>query len=127
MREEENEHPPGCDASEDDHVITLRIDFMMGLDDDGDEVVRAASIQSHVHGVPPMSAAETLLITAKQLVMQALAHTVFEGCPNEELKHALAEASSAVYMKSMIDNLPEKVQEVEFEIPDDLSEMLGEQ
>lgn len=127
MDYEDNEHPEGCDSGPDDHVVMLRVDFMMGVDDDGDPVARAASIQSHVHGVPPMSAAETLLIAAQQLVIQALAHTVFEGCPDEELKHAMAEASSLVYMKSMIDRLPDKVQEVEFEVPNDLSELLGEE
>jgi hypothetical protein len=127
MNDEEQEHPNGCDAGEDEHVITMRVDFVMGVDDDGDEVVRAASIQSHLHGVPPISGATTLLVAAKNLVIQALTHTVFEGCPDEALKAALAEASAVVYLKKLIDDLPSDVQEVEFVVPDDLSEMLGEQ
>lgn len=127
MHDEEREHPEGCDAGDDDHVMHLRIDFVMGRDEDGDEVAMAASIQSHIHGVPPMSAANTLLVAAQNLVMQALAHSVFEGCPDEELKHAMARASSLVYMKKMVDDLPQAVEAVDFSIPDDLSEMLGEQ
>jgi hypothetical protein len=126
MEDEEN-HGMECDAGDDDHIVAVRIEYLMGEDDDGDPVPRAASIQSHCHGVPPLAAAQTLLLTAQNFITQHLAHDTFESCPDEGLKHAMAAASAAVYMKKMIDDLPDLVDEVVFSVPNDLSELLGEE
>jgi hypothetical protein len=127
MSEEETDHSAHCSLGDDDHAVVVRIEYMVREDEDGDVTVMAANIQSHVHGVPPLDAARTLMITAQRLVAQGLADSIFDGCPDEGLKHALADASAGVYMKKMLEELPEGVEEIEFSVPNDLSEMLGEE
>jgi hypothetical protein len=120
---EENED--NCGAGDDDHTVRVNIEFFIEADEDAVHV-KGASIHSHIHGVPPVVAAQTLLIVAQRAVVGWLAHTAFDEIPSSEVAHAMAEASAAVYMKKMIDDLPDAVEALEITIPDNISELLGD-
>jgi hypothetical protein len=127
MANENEDHRLDCDAGAEDHRVTIRIDFVLDVDEDGDATPRAAAINTHIHGVPPMLAAQTLMLIAQRTVVQYLAHEVFEGCGDEEIQHAMAEASAPVYMKKLIDRMPDVAEEYTVQVPDDLSELLGDE
>lgn len=125
--DEENQHGPDCTSGDDEHRFTLDVRYMMTDDDGGDSDVTAAEIHSHIHGVPPMTVAKTLLFMAQNIAMQALAHSIFEDCPDEDLKHAMAGAAATVYIRKMLDELPSMATVINFAVPNDLSELLGEE
>jgi hypothetical protein len=123
----QHEHDDRCQAGDDDHVVTVNIDYLLEDDEDGDTCVKAAGVHSHIHGVPHLIAAQTLLVLAQNMIKDFLAHEAFEGCTNHELRHAMAEAAAPVYMKQLIDDMPTSVSTVDFAVPNDLSELLGEE
>ncbi len=124
MNEDEQDDDK-CGAGDDEHIVTARIEYFVKEDEDHIEV-KGAAVSSHIHGVPPQVAAQTLLVVVHRAVVGWLAHDVFAGMPSSELAHAMAEASASVYMKQMIDDLPETVQELDIAVPNDISELLGD-
>lgn len=115
------------DDDDDTPVVELHMEFELGEDEDGDVVAQSCAIHSHVHGVPPNIAAETLLIVIHKMVAESMAHTVFEGVGNKELAHAMGRASAAAYLIEAIKHLPEaETETVSLHVPDDASELLGE-
>jgi hypothetical protein len=114
-----------CGKSDDDHIVTVRIEFYIEKSEDGERInMKGAAINSHIHGVPPQVAAQTLLVIVERTVVGWLAHDVFDGLPSSELAHAMAVASAPVYIKQMIDDLPEALEALEIDVPNDISELM---
>lgn len=120
------EHPEDCELNDDDHELIVNVEYVLGQDDEGNFVPRAAAIRSHVHGVPVEVAAQTLVIIAHKILGDHMAHEQFEAVPNERLKHAMGKAAAGVYLIEAIKHAPSEDDIVSTVIPDDISELLGD-
>jgi len=115
-----------CGRDENVHEVSVNIEFVLDEGEDGSFEPRAAAISSHLHNVPPEAAAQTLVIIAHKIIGDHMAHTTFESCPSEVLKHAMGRAAAAALLIETLKNAPSPEDMISTIIPDDISELLGD-
>jgi muconolactone delta-isomerase len=120
MQEEQDE----CGLGEDDHAVFFRVEYEVTVDEDDNVNAQAATVDSHLHGVPAPIAAGTIMLAAVRMMSDHMAHTMFDVIGNHELAHELAHAAAKQYMIHAIKSLPEDHDGYSVSIPNDISELL---
>jgi hypothetical protein len=112
-----------CGREDDEHAVSVQIQFGLTEDEDGDVMPVAAAVNSHVHNVPVELAATTLLVVAHKFLADHMAHETFDGF-GHKIAHAMADASAKAYLIQVISNMPDHVTAISIDVPDDISTLL---
>lgn len=118
-----DEEPSECSWSEDEHGMIFRAEYEVVGDEDGNCHPIGASVNTHLHGVPPEAATATMVMAAVKMLADHMAHTTF-GMFADNVAHVMATAAAKAYLTSAIESLSDDSDEYAMEIPNDISELL---
>lgn len=114
------------DKEEEASYAEFRIEFEVHEKEDGSADGALASVQSHIHRVPPHALIDALLIVAKGVLASQMVEMVHvpESAP-QALRDHMLDAFAGMYLKQRLDS--EGVRGVgvtAVTVPDDISELL---
>lgn len=122
--EDPPEGAPPCVWSEDEHGFSLNVQFF--LNEHGDHMdVSAAQINSHLHNTPAEPVVQTLLSMAITILEDNMIQNLPEEMP-ESIRRMAASGMAQMYVRKVLDNLPDITKMSAFVVPDDLSGLLGD-
>lgn len=114
-----------CDETEDDHTFSLHLGFELQTLDDGRVGPAAVAIRSHMHNVPPMVVAETLVVVAHKILSDHMAHENFGHIEEHQIAHVMGSAAAQALLREVLQRAPGALHE-QITVPDDISELLGD-
>jgi hypothetical protein len=120
------DHDPQEDASYAEFRFTFYEDGA-NLDPEGKPRTTLGQVESHMHHVDEASLVDTLLVIARKIVADRMGDSMFNERVPEEVRHQAATMLATNWLTNRLNSgdlitaMP-----VEFVIPDDASELLGD-
>lgn len=114
------------DAEDDGSYFEMRITFYK-TDEHTDEqpAFDTGHIETHIHGAPPQQIVESLLYTARDLVIESMGREMFSDSIPDVVRGVAARIMATQYIQSRV-NDPEfaAFEAMSAKVPDDISSLL---
>lgn len=122
--------PEDHDPQEDASYAEFRFTFFEdggNLTEDGRPAVTLGQVESHLHHVDQATLVDTLLVIARKFVADQMGESMFNERVPEEVRNQAATMLATNWLTNRLNSGDLiSAQPVEFAVPDDASELLGD-